>query len=129
MSSRSMTDVAYDLMKKKKKEIPFNKIWEDVSKVMGLNETQTMNKIAPFYSALMLDPRFTLLPDNKWDLRERHTYSETHIDTSSLVIDDEDEIIEDDDDDDSVVYHQGKEKNDDDEETENDDSEETNKSY
>ena len=128
MSSRSMTDLAYELMKKKKKEIPFNKIWDDVSKVMGLNETQAMNKIASFYSSLMLDPRFTLLPDNKWDLRERHTYNETHIDTSSLVIDDEDEII-DDDDDDTTIYHQEKEKADDDEETDNDDSEESNKNY
>ncbi|MEA5026835.1 DNA-directed RNA polymerase subunit delta [bioreactor metagenome] len=97
MSSRSMADIAYEIMKKKKKDVPFSKLWEEVSQTMGLTETQAMNKIASFYSSLMLDTRFTLLADNKWDLRERHTYNETHIDTSSLVIDDDEEDIVDDD--------------------------------
>ena len=98
MSSRSMTDVAYEIMKKEKTVAVFGQLWQEVSKVLGLNETQTTNKIASFYSALMLDTRFTLLADNKWDLRERHKYTETHIDTSAILIDDEDEEYSDDDD-------------------------------
>ena len=91
MSSRSMTDVAYEIMKKEKTVAVFSQLWQEVSKVLGLSETQTINKIASFHSALMLDTRFTLLADNKWDLRERHKYTETHIDTSAILIDDEDE--------------------------------------
>lgn len=93
-----MTDIAFELMKQRDNEIVFNKLWEEVSKTLGLSENQAMNKIASFYSALMLDKRFALLPDNKWDLRERHTYNETHIDTSAIVIDDDDEEILDNDD-------------------------------
>lgn len=91
MSSRSMTDVAYEIMKKEKTVAVFGQLWQEVSKTLGLSEVQTTNKIASFYSALMLDTRFTLLADNKWDLRERHKYTETHIDTSAILIDDEDE--------------------------------------
>lgn len=98
MSSRSMTDVAYEIMKKEKTVAVFGQLWQEVSKVLGLNEVQTTNKIASFYSALMLDTRFTLLADNKWDLRERHKYTETHIDTSAILIDDEDEEYTDDND-------------------------------
>lgn len=85
-----MTDVAYEIMKKEKTVAVFGQLWQEVSKTLGLSEVQTTNKIASFYSALMLDTRFTLLADNKWDLRERHKYTETHIDTSAILIDDED---------------------------------------
>lgn len=85
-----MTDVAYEIMKKEKTVAVFGQLWQKVSKTLGLSEVQTTNKIASFYSALMLDTRFTLLADNKWDLRERHKYTETHIDTSAILIDDED---------------------------------------
>lgn len=98
MSSRSMTDVAYEIMKKEKTVAVFGQLWQEVSKTLGLSEVQTTNKIASFYSALMLDTRFTLLADNKWDLRERHKYTETHIDTSAILIDDEDEEYTDDND-------------------------------
>ena len=93
-----MTDVAYEIMKKEKTVAVFGQLWQEVSKTLGLSEVQTTNKIASFYSALMLDTRFTLLADNKWDLRERHKYTETHIDTSAILIDDEDEEYTDDND-------------------------------
>lgn len=93
-----MTDVAYEIMKKEKTVAVFGQLWQKVSKTLGLSEVQTTNKIASFYSALMLDTRFTLLADNKWDLRERHKYTETHIDTSAILIDDEDEEYTDDND-------------------------------
>jgi len=89
MSNRTLTDVAFDVMSKRKKEIPFAKLWEEICKEQNYNETQAMNKIASFYSALMLDARFTAMPDNKWDLKMRHTFSETFIDTSTFVIDDD----------------------------------------
>ena len=38
---------------------------------------------------MMLDNRFTSLGNNKWDLRSRHTYNETHFDTSEIVLEDD----------------------------------------
>lgn len=89
MSNRSMIDVAYALMSKKKKSVSFSKLWDEVSQIMGYTESVAERKIASFYTALMLDNRFASLGKNVWDLRTRHTYNETHFDTSTLVIDDE----------------------------------------
>lgn len=91
MSVRSMNEIAYELLSKRKRSVAFDKLWKDVSGELGYNENQAMNKIASFYSALMLDNRFTQLDNNKWDLRSRHKFSETHIDTSAIVIDDDSE--------------------------------------
>lgn len=88
MSSRSMTDVAFDFLSKRKKEVPFNKLWEEVYKTMGFKEEVAYRKIASFYEAMMLDNRFTS-KDNKWDLSSRHKFSETHIDLASIEIDDD----------------------------------------
>lgn len=89
MSVRSMTEVAYEIMKQQTKEIPFSQLWTEVSKELAFNENQAANKIASFYSSLMLDNRFISLADNCWDLKARRTYNETHIDISSIEIDDD----------------------------------------
>lgn len=94
---KSMTDVAYDIMSKKKRSIPFNKLWEEVSKICEAPN----DYIAQFYSDLILDSRFVSLKENKWDLKERRKFEETHIDISEIEIDDDEEdedlIMEDDD--------------------------------
>ena len=89
MSNRSMTDVAYQLLSKKKNSVAFNKLWDEVSQIMGYSENVADRKIASFYTAMMLDSRFTSLSNNKWALRSRHTYNETHYDTSAIVLDDD----------------------------------------
>lgn len=90
MSNRSMVDVAYDLMAKKKKGVAFNKLWEEVSQMMGYNPTVAQRKIAQFYTTMMLDKRFVNLGNNLWDLTSRHTYDETHFDTTSIEMEDAD---------------------------------------
>jgi DNA-directed RNA polymerase subunit delta len=95
MTSRSMLDVAYDTLKKNTQELSFLDLWNEVVKTMGFTPTQSEAKIAQFYSALMLDVRFAPLADNVWDLRSRRTYNETHVDTSTLIL--EDEYVSDDD--------------------------------
>ncbi|MDR1794915.1 MAG: DNA-directed RNA polymerase subunit delta [Erysipelotrichaceae bacterium] len=85
----SMSDLAFEILTKKQDKVSFNQLWQTVSDKMGFTPSQTQNKIASFYSELMLDNRFTMLRDNFWDLRSRHTYDETHVDTSSLLVDDE----------------------------------------
>ena len=89
MSNRSMTDVAYQLLSKKKNSVTFNKLWDEVSQIMGYSENVAERKIASFYTSMMLDNRFTSLGNNKWDLRSRHTYNETHFDTSAIVLEDD----------------------------------------
>ena len=93
-----MTDVAYNYLSKRKRAMDFLKLYEEVVKKMEIPENLQKKKRAQFYSELMLDNRFTYLKDNKWDLRARYTFDETHIDTDAIEIDDdeifEDEIIE-----------------------------------
>ena len=93
-----MTDVAYNYLSKRKRAMDFLKLYEEVVKKMEIPENLQKKKRAQFYSELMLDNRFTSLKDNKWDLRARYTFDETHIDTDAIEIDDdeifEDEIIE-----------------------------------
>lgn len=98
MTNLTMTDVAYNCLSKRKKGMEFIKLYDEVIKILEIPENLQKKKRAQFYSELMLDNRFANL-DNKWDLRARHTFDETHIDTSEIEIDDdvifEDEIIDD----------------------------------
>lgn len=95
---RAMIDVAYDQLSTKKKPVVFLKIWEEVSQIMGFTQAQEEDNIAQFYSDLSLDDRFVCVGENKWDLRERHTYHEVVVDTDEILIDededDEADIIE-----------------------------------
>lgn len=86
---KSMVDVAYDLMSTKKKAIVFLKLWEEVCQVMAFTKQQEEDNIAQFYSDLSLDDRFVNVGENKWDLRERHTYYEVVVDTEEILIDEE----------------------------------------
>lgn len=88
--SQSMTDIAYQCLSKRKKEIDFAKLWAEVSKQMSIPEEKLRKKKSQFYSELMLDSRFASLEENKWDLRNRRKFDEVHIDTSEIAMDDED---------------------------------------
>ena len=81
--------------------MPFVDLWKDVSQEMGFSQTQFEDNIAQFYTDLSLDGRFLNMSQNTWDLRSRHTYSESVMDTDSIAIDEDDdeeeesEIVED----------------------------------
>ncbi len=91
MSTKSMINIAYELMNKKRKPVTFLKLWEDVSTMMGFNEQQEDDNIAQFYNDISFDERFVCIGDNKWDLRSRHTFNESVVDTEDLMIDESDE--------------------------------------
>ena len=74
--SQSMTDVAYQCLSKRKKEIDFAKLWAEVSKQMSIPEEKLRKKKSQFYSELMLDSRFASLEGNKWDLRNRRKFED-----------------------------------------------------
>ena len=86
---KSMVDVAFDLMTRKKKPVVFLKLWQEVSEIMGFTPVQEEENIAQFYGDLSLDDRFVNVLENKWDLRSRHTYNESVVDTSSIIIDED----------------------------------------
>lgn len=89
--AKSTTDVAFELLSKKKKEVSFAKLWDEVSQTMGFTAAQAMNKIANFYSDMMLDNRFVSLEGNMWDLRQRRKFDEVHIELDAIVLEDDDD--------------------------------------
>jgi len=97
MTSRSMCDVAFEILASKPGQIPFSELWVMIVEQMGFTPSQAENKIAQFYSALMLDARFAPFEGNVWDLRTRRTYHEVHVDTSKIIIEEEFASVDDDD--------------------------------
>ena len=93
---KSMIEVAYQVLTNNNNgAMPFVDLWKDVSQEMGFNQTQFEDNIAQFYTDLSLDGRFLNMSQNTWDLRSRHTYSESVMDTDSIAIDEDDEDEED----------------------------------
>lgn len=95
MSSKSLSDIAYEKLKRKRKEIVFSKLWKEVAEEVNFSEEISKRKVASFYNAMMMDSRFISLEGNKWDLRERHTLESLQIDPDLLdTYDDYDEDFE-----------------------------------
>jgi len=92
LNHQTMTDVAFDWLSKRKKEVEFTKLWDQVAKTMKIPEEKQRRKKSQFYSDLMLDTRFASLENNKWDLRNRRKFDEVHTDTSNIEYDDDDDI-------------------------------------
>lgn len=88
-NNQTMTDAAFHCMSKRKKEIEFARLWQEVAKTMDIPPEKLSKKKAQFYSELMLDNRFASLKGNKWDLRSRRKFDEVHISTEDLEVDDD----------------------------------------
>lgn len=95
MSSKSLTDIAYEKLSRRKKEVFFPKLWKEVSEDAQMSEELAKKRVASFYNALMMDSRFISLEGNKWDLRQRHTLESLMIDPD-LIDEREDEANYDD---------------------------------
>ena len=91
---KSMIEVAYGVLKENGGPMPFIEIYKKVSQEMGFTDAQFEDKISQFYSDLSIDGRFFSMPKNNWDLRSKHTFSESVTDTDSLSVEDEDEESE-----------------------------------
>ncbi|MBB5183860.1 DNA-directed RNA polymerase subunit delta [Catenisphaera adipataccumulans] len=91
MSSKSMIDAAYEIMSRQNNSMPFLDLYKKVSEEMGYNETQFEDNIAQCYTDLSLDSRFLNLEGNNWDLKKRHTYSESVMDTDAIAIDEDED--------------------------------------
>ena len=82
---KSMIEVAYQVLTNNDGAMPFVDLWKDVSQEMGFSQTQFEDNIAQFYTDLSLDGRFLNMSQNTWDLRSRHTYSESVMILSQLT--------------------------------------------
>jgi DNA-directed RNA polymerase subunit delta len=83
----SMLEIAYNVLSKSKKEMPFGDLWKEVVAEKGLSEDEQKARIGHFYTDLSLDGRFVALGDNTWDLRVRHKYEQVHIDVQDVYSD------------------------------------------
>lgn len=89
-----MIDIAYDVLSNSKKAVVFIDLWNNVSEIKGLTQSQKEDKIAQFYTDLSLDGRFVNMEDNRWDLKSRHRLEEVKKVTAEELIDDEEDEIE-----------------------------------
>ena len=77
----SMLDIAYDYIDKAGKEVVLSELWGHIVTVCEYSEETAKAKLPRFFSNLMIDGRFITLGENLWDLKDRHTFDESHIDT------------------------------------------------
>lgn len=88
--NETMTDVAYNCLSKRKREIEFSKLWNEVAETMAIPEDKLRRKKSQFYSELMMDNRFASLDNNKWDLRNRRKFDELQLNKEDIELDDDD---------------------------------------
>ena len=88
---KAMIDVAYEQLSTKKKPVTLLSCGKKSVRLWDLHRHRKKNNIAQFYSDLSLDDRFVCVGENKWDLRERHTYNEVVVDTSEILIDEDED--------------------------------------
>lgn len=84
---KSLINYAFDFVNGKKEPVSFADIWAYVSKEAGLTDEEAADRVARFYTNLMLDGRFVTLGENQWDLRIRHTFDKVHIDMKDVYSD------------------------------------------
>ena len=84
---KSFLDYAFDYMDGQANPVRFEDLWNFVKEAAGLSEEEATLKVSRFYTNLMLDGRFVTLGENKWDLRERHTFDKGHIDMKDVYND------------------------------------------
>lgn len=92
LKQMSYCDVAYILLQTKKSAQDFQKIFAEVTQVLGMDATASKEIISKFYTELSLDGRFAILADTKWDLKTRHVYDDLNPEVLDFLI--EEEIVE-----------------------------------
>lgn len=85
--SKSLIELAYELVSQSESSVNFSKIWEYVKEKSGMSEEEAAKKAGQFFTNMMLDGRFVTLGENEWDLRERHTFDKVHIDMRDVYSD------------------------------------------
>ena len=79
----SYTDIAYEIIKEDKKKYDTKKLFNEVCKLLELDEDTFVEQIGDFFTALTTDGRFIFIDSKTWDLKENHKVK--------VVVDDGDE--------------------------------------
>lgn len=88
--NKSMIDNAYDILTATGHELTFQDLVKAVADKDGIADVTTLTpKLGSFYTDLSLDGRFVILPNNTWDLRDRHTSDQVRIDMNEVYSSDE----------------------------------------
>lgn len=94
--AKLVQDIAYSFLRKRRKPFAFEKLWAEVSKEMGLDESAFKQRTIKFYNALNSDSRFVQLEKNTWDLRERVVYDKYRTDLSKFeqYVEEDDVVVD-----------------------------------
>ena len=79
----SYTDIAYEIIKEDKKKYDTKKLFQEVCKLLELDEDTFVEQIGDFFTALTTDGRFIFIDSKSWDLKENHKVK--------IIVDDGDE--------------------------------------
>ena len=79
MPEKSFVEYAYEVMSAIKEPVSFKELFDKTLEASGLklSQNETKVKMAKLYTTLLVDSRFVDV-DGKWDLSERHTFSQNH---------------------------------------------------
>lgn len=86
LEQMSYDDVAYLILKNKKKKMNIQELFKGVIEVMELPSSEIEAHIVDFFELLSTDKRFLMLEKGFWDLKENHK--------ANIIIDEDEEIIE-----------------------------------
>lgn len=89
----SFSDIAYNIIKLDKAPKTTVDIFKEICKLLDLSKKEYEEKIADFFTSLIVDKRFILLENINWDLKENHSIK-TIIDDSEDEFEDIEEEIE-----------------------------------
>ena len=84
----SMVDIAFDLMKKKKKPVDFYKLWQEVSEIKGFSEADKDENESLFYTNITLDGRLITVGENMNDIYADEEETPEEEEDDGLVEDD-----------------------------------------
>ena len=82
--TKSMLELAFELLVSKKKAVSFKDIWHYVEKKVEVVNEQQMGR---FYKDLTLDGRFVALGGNMWDLKTNYTFKQLFDDARGVFRD------------------------------------------
>lgn len=87
---KAFIEYAYDVVSNSKQPLSLREIFEKALKLSGLSldEDAKLTKMSKLYMSMSEDERFVLM-DKKWDLSERHSFSQIH--KNDVDLDDEEE--------------------------------------
>ena len=67
------TEIAALYLKENKKTMNTADLFKEVCHLVGLSESEYVDKIADFFGSLTTSKEFVLLDDGTWDLKENHS--------------------------------------------------------